>query len=59
MVRPEVIFYIIGIVFLFSTVMYFSYEFLFSLSDGIKTVILVCLIVASFFGAEVLRERDR
>jgi len=58
MVKSEYIFYIIGIVFLFSAVAYFSYEYLFSLSDIIKTIILVCLIIIFFFLADFMAERD-
>lgn len=58
MLKAEYIFYILGIIFLFATVAYFSYEYLFSLSDIVKTIILVCLVVASFFVADWMAERD-
>ncbi|MBS1266677.1 MAG: hypothetical protein MAG795_00645 [Candidatus Woesearchaeota archaeon] len=58
MVKAQYIFYIIGIIFLFSTLAYFAYEYLFSLSNGAKTIILVCLTVISFFVADYLSERD-
>ena len=43
-VKAEYIFYVIGIIFLFATIAYFSYEYLFSLSNLAKTVILICLV---------------
>ncbi len=57
MVKAEYIFYVIGIVFIFATVTYFSYEYLFDLSDTIKTIILACLAIAFFFAADLLAER--
>ena len=48
-IKPQYIFYTIGIIFLFATVAYFSYEYIFGLSDIVKTVILVCLIIIFFF----------
>ncbi|MEK6974636.1 MAG: hypothetical protein AABW41_05370 [Nanoarchaeota archaeon] len=58
MVKAQYIFYVLGIIFLFSTVAYFSYQYLFNLSNTIKLIILICLIIASFFIADYLRERD-
>lgn len=55
--KVQYIFYVIGIVFLFSTVAYFSYEYLFSLSNVVKTVILVCLSIMFFFVGDFLKER--
>lgn len=57
-VNAQYIFYIMGIIFLFATLAYFAYEYLFSLSDVIKTVILVCLIVIFFFAADYMAERE-
>ncbi len=58
MVKAQYIFYVVGIIFLFATVIYFSYEYLFNLSDAIKTIILVCLTVAFFFLADYMNRRD-
>lgn len=57
-VKAQYIFYFIGIVFLFATIAYFSYEYLFSLSDLVKTIILLCLVVIFFFLADYMAERD-
>jgi len=57
-VKAQYIFYIIGIIFLFATVAYFSYEYLFSLSDIVKTIILVCLVIVFFFVADFMAERE-
>ncbi len=56
-VKAQYIFYVIGIVFIFATVAYFSYEYLFSLSDIVKTIILVCLVIVFFFTADFMAER--
>jgi len=56
--KVEYIFYILGIVFVFATVAYFSYEYLFSLADEIKTIILFCLVVIFFFAGDFMAERD-
>jgi hypothetical protein len=58
MVKAEYIFYAFGIVFLFATIAYFAYEFLFNLSDLIKAIILGLLTIGFFVLAEYLRERD-
>lgn len=57
-IKAQYIFYVIGIIFLFATLAYFSYEYLFSLSDIVKTIILVCLIVIFFFLADFMAGRD-
>jgi positive regulator of sigma E activity len=58
MVKVEYLFYIIGIIFLFATIAYFSYEYLFSLSNIVKAIILVCLVIMFFFAADYLRVRN-
>lgn len=58
MVNLTHLFYGLGIFFLFATVAYFSYEYIFDLSYTIKTIILVCLTIVFFFVADNLEERD-
>lgn len=58
MIKPQYIFYVIGIVFVFATVAYFSYEYLFELLDVTKAIILGALSVVFFFVADFLAERD-
>ena len=57
MVKAQYIFYVIGIIFLFATISYFAYQYLFNLNDIIKTVILVLLTIVFFFVAEFIAER--
>mgnify|MGYP006293251347 CR=1 FL=1 len=57
-IKAQYIFYTIGIIFLFATIAYFSYEYLFSLSDAVKTIILICLTIVFFFVADLMAERD-
>ena len=56
MVKAQYIFFVIGIVFLFATIAYFSYEFLFNLSNTIKTIVLICSVIVFFTIAEFMRE---
>ena len=56
--RLESLFYVLGIIFLFATVSYFAYNYLFDLSDLIKTAILALLVVVFFVLGEVLEEKD-
>lgn len=58
MVKAQYIFYVIGIVFLFATISYFAYQYLFDLSDSVKTIVLVLLTIVFFFVADYMRERD-
>ena len=53
----QYVFYVLGIIFLFATVAYFSYNYLFNLSDGIKTIILVLSLIIFFFLGEVMYEK--
>jgi hypothetical protein len=56
--KTEYIFYVLGIIFLFATVAYFSYQYVFGLSDTIKSIILFLLVIVSFFIGTSLQERD-
>jgi len=54
----QYLFYILGVIFLFATVSYFASNFLFNLSDGLKTIILVLTIIVFFALGEVMEEKD-
>lgn len=56
--KLQYLFYILGIIFLFATAAYFSYNYLFSLSDTIKTIILFLLIIVFFTLGEIMWEKD-
>ena len=56
--KLQYLFYVLGIIFLFATAAYFSYNYLFSLSDGIKTIILVLVMIVFFVLGEVLWEKE-
>ncbi len=56
--KLQYLFYVIGIVFLFATISYFAYNYLFDLSDGIKTVVLFLLVIVFFVVGEVFFEKD-
>jgi hypothetical protein len=54
----QYLFYTLGIIFLFATVSYFSYNYLFNLSDGIKTIILILIIIVFFVLGEVMEDKE-
>ena len=56
--KLQYLFYVLGIIFLFATAAYFSYNYLFSLPDGIKTIILVLVMLVFFVLGEVLWEKE-
>ena len=56
--KLEYLFYGIGIVFLFSTIVYFAREYVFQLPPFAKTVILLCLVSVAYFTGEYLEEKN-
>lgn len=54
----QYIFYIVGVIFIFASVIYFSREFINDLPDSIKLIILIVSVVVSFIVAELLRENN-
>ncbi|HLC31677.1 MAG TPA: hypothetical protein VJK51_03340 [Candidatus Nanoarchaeia archaeon] len=54
----QYLFYVLGVIFLFATVAYFSYNYLFELTDGIKTIVLALAIVIFFVLGEVMEEKE-
>jgi hypothetical protein len=56
--RWDYLFYTIGIIFLFATVAYFSYNFVFNLPDSIKLIILILMMIIFFVLGDVLEERQ-
>ncbi len=56
--RFQHLFYILGIIFLFATITYFSYNYLFNLSDMIKTIILILLFIIFFFLGEIMEDKE-
>ena len=57
--KIQYIFYIVGIIFLFSSVWYFTREFIDELPNPIKLMLLIFSIILSFIVAEFLREGDK
>ena len=52
------IFYIFGIIFIFASVIYFTYEFILDLPDPIKFVLLAVVTVVVFIIGEFFRGAD-
>ncbi|HLD97074.1 MAG TPA: hypothetical protein VI934_01900 [Candidatus Nanoarchaeia archaeon] len=57
MVKMEYVFFVLGVIFIFATVAYFSYKYVFGLADSVKAVILLLLSVVTFFIGVTLQER--
>lgn len=53
--KVQYIFYIIGVLFIFSSVWYFAREFIADLPDPIKLILLIAAVIASFIVSEILR----
>jgi|TARA_Y100000310_G_C20626560_1_gene786254 hypothetical protein len=49
------VFYVVGVIFIFSTVWYFAREFIADLPDMIKLILLITSIIISFAMAEAFR----
>ncbi|MFA6088446.1 MAG: hypothetical protein WC755_01155 [Candidatus Woesearchaeota archaeon] len=56
--KLESIFYIVGGIFAFAAIIYFSYEYLISFSRFIKVLMLVCVTVTLYFASRELHRRD-
>lgn len=56
--KLQYLFYVLGIIFVFATVAYFSYNYLFSLPDIIKTLILVLVIIVFFVLGELMEDKE-
>ncbi|MBI5872226.1 hypothetical protein HZB88_04040 [archaeon] len=54
----ERLLYIVGGIFAFAAIVYFTYEYILSFPKEVKTVLLVCLIIIFFSLGEILRGRD-
>lgn len=58
MVNVQGIFFTLGVIFLFATLAYFSYEYLFQLSNVAKTIVLACIAVIFFVVGSILEGSD-
>ncbi len=56
--KIQALFYVIGMVFLFATISYFAYNYLFRASDSIKTVQLILLIIVFFVLGNIMEGKD-
>jgi hypothetical protein len=52
-------FYIVGVIFIFATVIYFVREYIDLMADSLKLVLLLVSIIVTFVVAEILREYDK
>ncbi|HIH39780.1 TPA: hypothetical protein HA219_03605 [Candidatus Woesearchaeota archaeon] len=56
--NTEYIFYTVGIIFALAAVLYFTWEYLFSLARFFKIIVLLALTGFFWFMANHLRERN-
>jgi len=56
--KTETIFFIVGVLFLIATILYFTWEYLFNLSRGMKVIAIGALVLFFWFMANYLKERD-
>lgn len=56
--KLEMIFYILGVIFIFASVLYFAWEFITDLPDPIKLAILIVATIIMFVVGEIMRETD-
>ena len=57
--RIDYIAYIVGVIFLFASVVYFVKEYLLDLSNVVKLVLLILATLLSFIVADYLRRLDK
>ncbi len=56
--KTETIFYTVGVLFLVATILYFTWEYLFNLSRGMKVIAIAALVLFFWFMGHYLKERD-
>lgn len=54
----ESIFYIVGGIFAFATIVYFAYEYLADFSRTVKLFMMILITIALYFGARLMNRRD-
>ncbi len=52
------VFYAVGVIFIFSAVLYFAKEFILDLSPVLKVVLLIISVIVTFVAGELMREAD-
>lgn len=56
--KMHYLFYVVGVIFIFASVWYFTREFIRELPDMIKLILLIISVVVSFVVAEFMRGAD-
>lgn len=56
--KVQYVFYFVGVLFIFSSVIYFAREFIQDLPNSIKLLLLIVSVFVSFFIAEILRGNE-
>lgn len=53
------IFYTVGVIFIFASIVYFAREFIVELPDPLKLILLIFSVVLTFIIAEIFRGKDK
>ena len=56
--KMETIFYILGVIFIFASILYFTWEFITDLPDPVKLAVLIVATAITFIAGEMMREAD-
>lgn len=54
----EKLFYVIGILFALATILYFTWEYILTFSNTIKSILLISISIILFFIGEIMREKN-
>ncbi|MBT3643005.1 hypothetical protein HN604_03975 [archaeon] len=57
--KVDQIFYSVGVLFIISSIIYFTKEFIADLPDMIKLVLLIVAMIIAFITAEFFRGKDK
>ena len=56
--KMETIFYVLGVIFIFASILYFAWEFITDLPEPVKLAVLIVATAITFIAGEMMREAD-
>jgi len=56
--KAQHIFYILGIIFLFATVTYFTHKYLYNIASSVKVFMLALIVIMFFYLGEYMKEKN-
>jgi len=57
--KVQHIFYTVGVIFIFASIIYFAREFINELPDPLKLILLIFAVALTFIIAEIFRGKDK